>query len=266
MLGQMDGDVEEVREGGSGEEMIADAVGSDAAFAHEEHAADFGNDVGNVVGDEEDARAGLREGAEEGAKLALGEEVEGVGRLIEEEHGGAVSGGGGPGAYEGAGDHNAALLAGGHFADLFVREREGVDFGEGGLGSVAHGWGDDEVGPEGGGGEEAGEDGVEAGGGEGGFAGQVGGDEAHAAAEVGEVPAIAAKDADFCFGVNQGVKLAGDGFEEGGFAAAVWAEDGEVFACVEGEGDVVEDGLVAAGDRDVLEIEDGWGHGFKDSG
>lgn len=61
--------------------------------------------------------------------------------------------------------------------------------------------------------------------------------------------------------MDEGVKLAGDGFEQGGFAAAVGAEDGEVFAGVEGEGDVVEDGLVAAGYGDVLEIEDGRGHG-----
>ena len=40
---------------------------------------------------------------------------------------------------------------------------------------------------------------------------------------------------------SDGVALAGDGLDEGGFAAAVGAEDGDVLAGVDGEVDVVED-------------------------
>lgn len=77
-FGEVDGGVEEVGEGWSGEELGAGAIGDDAASLHEEDAADFGDDVGDVVGDEEEVDAGLGEGSEEVAELALGEEVEGV--------------------------------------------------------------------------------------------------------------------------------------------------------------------------------------------
>jgi hypothetical protein len=93
-------------------------------------------------------------------------EVEGVGGLVEEEH---LRGG-----YEGAADHDAALLASGHFAYGLVGERDGVDLMEDFVGAGAHGVGDGEIGPEGGAREETGEDGVAAGGGEGLFAGEFG--------------------------------------------------------------------------------------------
>lgn len=65
---------------------------------------------------------------------------------------------------EGAGDEDAALFSGGHGGDGLVGEACGVDALEGFVGAVAHLFGDDEVGPEAGGGEEAGDDGFEAGG------------------------------------------------------------------------------------------------------
>lgn len=178
--------------------------------------------------------------------------------------------GGGSGAGEGAGDEDAALLAGGHFADGFVAECFPSDLVEEVFGAGAHAFGDGEVGPEGRGGEEAGEDGVDAGGLEGGSAGEVRGDDAEALAELREIPAWAAEDADGAPAAvaadGEGVEFAGDGFEQGRFAAAVGAEDGEVLAGVEAEVDVVEDGLAATGDGDVLEGEDGVGMCCAESG
>ncbi len=141
----------------------------------------------------------------------------------------------------------------------------GADLVEEIFGPGAHLPRNGKVGPEGRRGEEAGEDGVEAGGGECGCAGELGGDDAKAAAELCEIPAAAAEDAETggeTIGRDgEGVELAGDGFEEGGFATAVRAEDGEVLSREEVEVDVVEDGRAAAGDKDVLEGEDGRGHG-----
>ena len=62
---------------------------------------------------------------------------------------------------KGAGDHDAALFAGGHFADEFGFEMGGLHELEGLGGPVAHFRRDMEIGPEGGGGEESGDDGVE---------------------------------------------------------------------------------------------------------
>ena len=72
---------------------------------------------------------------------------------------------------EGAGDLDAAFFSGGHFSYWLFGEVGGIDAFESFGGVVAHVFGDDEVGPEGGGGEEAGDDGVHTCGAAGGAAG-----------------------------------------------------------------------------------------------
>jgi len=194
---------------------------------------------------------------------------------------------------EGAGDEDAALFSGGHGGYGLMGEAGGVYSLEGLVGAVAHLFCHDEVGPEGGGGEEAGDDGFKAGGAgkESGFAGLCGAegerfrDDAEVFAELGEVPAGAAEDHYFwpglggagevgirktgCGGLD-GVELAVHGADEGGFAAAVGAEDDEVFAGLDGEVDVMEDDAVTGGDGDVAEVEEGWfwglGGGWRGNG
>ena len=93
-----------------------------------------------MVGDEDEAGSFADEAAETFAQVSLGGEVEGVGGFIEEELMRPVD--------EGAGDENAALFSGGHFADELLGEVGGVDAFEGFGGAEAHFFGDDEVGPE----------------------------------------------------------------------------------------------------------------------
>ncbi len=161
-------------------------------------------------------------------------------------------------------DHDAALLAGGHLTHWFVSKVFCADLMEEIFGSGPHRVRDDEIWPEGGGGEEAGEDGVEAGGVEGGLAGELGGDDTEALPKLGEIPTPAAEDADrggvSGGGLGERVELAGDGLQEGGFSAAVGAEDGEVLPCGEGEVHIVENGHGAARDKDVFEGKYGSGH------
>jgi hypothetical protein len=254
-LRHVDFSFEEIAEVGGGEEFGLGAVGDDAAFAHEEDAFDFGEDVGDVVGDEEDAGALLGEFAEEIAEVGLCGEVEGVRGFVEQEHL-SRSVRGACGAYEGAADHDAALLASGHFAYRLVGEGYGVDLDEDLVGAGSHGFGYGEVWPKGGAGKEAGENGVATGGVEGGAPGELGGDDAEAFFKFGEVPAFAAEDADFCLGLDDWVALAGDGLDEGGLAAAVGAEDGDVLAGVDGEVDVVEDDVVAACHVDLGQMQE----------
>ena len=130
------------------------------------------------------------------------------------------------------------------------------------VGAGAHGFGDGEVGPEGRAGEEAGENGVTSGGGEGLFAGEFGGDYAETLFEFGEIPALTTEDADLGFWQGDGVALAGDGLDEGGLTAAVGAEDGDVLAGVDEEVDVVEDDVVAASYIDVGQMKKGC-HEFR---
>jgi len=248
VLDEADFDAEEVAELFGCEEFPFGGVGEDAAFAHHDDAVDFGKDVGDVVGDEKDAGALLSYAAEGRAEFALGGEVEGVGGLVEQEHLRPVD--------EGAGDHDAALLAGRHLSDEFRFEVRGLHEVESLVGALAHLRGDVEIGPEGRGGEEAGDNGVKAGGDGGALAREFGGDDAEVGTELGDVPARAAEETEIGRGGDDGVALAGEGFDEGGFAAAIGTEDGKVFTVGDAEGDGVEDDVVAAGDTDVAHEEE----------
>jgi len=239
--------------------LVAGAIDYDAAVAHQDHSFYLWGDVAEVVGDEDEAGALLYEGAHGFAEVALGGEVEGVARFVEEELAGAVD--------EGAGDEDAASFSGGHFADFLLGEVGGVDAFEGFGGSEAHFVGNDEVGPEGGCGEESGDDGVEADGaadrgaggveacGDGCHAGHFA-DDAEVFAELGEVPAGAAEDLDFHAGKDEGVDFAIHGANEGGFPAAIGAENGYVLACLDVEVDIVEDDAVSEGDVDIGHAEE----------
>jgi hypothetical protein len=88
------------------------------------------------------------------------------------------------------------------------------------VGAGAHFGRDVEIGPERRGGEESGNDGVEAAGDGGALAGELGGNDAEVGAELGDVPPFAAEEAELGGGRDDGVALAGEGLDEGGFAAA----------------------------------------------
>jgi len=248
MLDEADVDAEEGAEFFGGEQFLLRAVGEDAAVFHHDDAGYLRKNVGDVVGDHEDADAFAGDAAESVAELALGGEVESVGRFVEEKHFGPVN--------KGASDHDAALLTGGHFADEFQFEMRGLHELEGLVGASAHFRRDVEVGPEGRGGEEAGNDGVETARDGGALAGKLGGDDAEVGAELGDVPALAAEEAELGGGREDGVALAGEGADQRGFAAAVGTKDGEVFAVGDAEGDGVEDDVVPAGDADVAHEEE----------
>ena len=240
--------VEELAEARLGQQLGARAVAHDAAIAHENDALDLGEDVAEVVGDEHESGFFGGEPAESIAEFALRGEIERVGRLVEQELAGTMD--------QGARDEDASFLAGRHFADEAMGEMGCLDAGEGFGSAGAHLRLDVEVGPQGGGGKKSGDDGVEAGGDGGSFAGQVGTDHAEVLAELGQVPAIAAKDAHAHEGLNDGINLAGDGKDERRFSTAVGTEDGDMLSGADGEVHVVEDDSIAACNVDLLQFEE----------
>ena len=245
--------VEELAEAGFGEELRARTVADDAAVAHENDAVNLGEDVAEMMRDHDQARAFAGKAAEGFAEFALRGEVERVGRLVEEELARAM--------YEGAGDKDAALFAGGHGADELLGEMRGLDPLESFAGANAHFTGDVQIGPEGGCGKEARDDGVEAGGDGGALAGEFrahgpGADDPEMTAEFREIPALAAEDANAHAGLNDGIELAGDGEDKRGLAAPIGAEDGDMLAGADGEVDVVEDDAFAPRDVDVAKVEE----------
>jgi hypothetical protein len=248
VLDESDVDAEQVAQLLLGQQFPFCAVGKDAAVAHHDHPVDFRENVGDVVGDHENANPLLRHAAESCAELALGGEVKGVRGLVEEQHFRLVD--------ECAGDHDAALLAGRHLSDKLGFEMGGLHELEGLVGALAHFRRYVQVGPEGRGGEESCDDGVKASGDGSAFPGQLSGDDAEVGAELRDVPALTSEQAQLCGGRHDGVALAGDGFDQRRFAAAVGAEDGDVFAAGDAQREVVEDDIVAAGDADVAHEEE----------
>jgi hypothetical protein len=103
-----------------------------------------------------------------------------------------------------------------------------------------------EIGPQRGGGKEARNHGVEPRGHGDALTGKIGADHAEVAAQFGQVPAFAAKDAHVHLRPHHGVELAGDGQDERGFAAAVGTENGHVLARADAEMDVVQHHPLAA--------------------
>lgn len=239
-----------------GEQAGLRTVSEDAAFAHEDHAIDFGKNVGEMVRDHENADALLRDAAQGLAQLALGCEIECVGWLVEEQHLGTVD--------ERAGDHDAPLLTGGHLADELCCQMLGLHEVEGFAGAVAHLRCDVQIGPQRRRGEEARDDGIETGGDRGALAGEFRGDHAEMGAQLRNIPALAPEEEQLRFRRDDWIALAGDGFDEGGFAAAIGAENGHMFTVGDAQRDVVEDDVVAACDADVPhEQEAGFARGIQ---
>lgn len=240
MLDQCDVDTEERAELLRTDQFAFRAVGEDASVLHHDDAVDFLEDVGEVVRDHQNAHTLAGDLAESFAEFALSGEVESVRGLVEEQHFGPMN--------EGAGDHNAALLAGRHFADKLGFEVGSLHQDKCFVSAVAHFRSDMQVGPERGGGEETGDDRVETAGHGRALAGEFRGDDAEMGAELRDVPARAAQQPQLSGGRDDGVALAGEGLDERGFAATIGAENGDVFPVGNAEGDVVEDNVVAAGD------------------
>jgi len=230
------------------EQFLFGTVGEDAAVLHHDDAVDFGKDVSQMVCDHQNADSLLRDLAESFTQLALSGEVKGIRGLVEEKHFRLMD--------QGAGDHDAPLLAGRHFANELRFEVRGLHELEGLVGAVAHVGRNVEVGPERRRGEETSDHGIETACDRCPFAGQFRGDNAQMSAELRNIPALAAEQAQLRGGRDDGIALAGDGFDERGFSAAVGAKDSDVFAVGDAEGDCVQDDVVAAGDRDVAHDEE----------
>ncbi len=235
-----------------GEELVARAIGNDAAVAHQDDALDFGEDIAEVMCHHHEAGALARKAAQGLAQLALRGQVERVRGLVEKELPRPVD--------EGARDKDAAFFAGGHGADVLRGQPGCFHPLEGLTGAVPHGVGDMQIGPQRGCGEEAGDHGVEAGGDGGALTGQLGAhrscaDDAEVTAQLGQIPAFTAKDADAHAWLHDGVDLAGDGEDECGFSAPVGAENGNMLAGANAEVDVVKHDAVAARDIDLAQFE-----------
>jgi hypothetical protein len=245
---------EEFAEARLGQQFVARAVGDDAAIAHEDDAGDFWKYIAEVMRDHDQSRAFTSQPTQSFAQLALCGQVERVGGLVEKELLRAM--------HEGAGNEDTAFFSGGHCSDELLSELRRLNSFEGFTRSRTHFLGDVEIGPQCGCGKETGDYRIEAGRGGGSLAGQFGAhwsgaDYAEMAAQLGQIPTLAAEDADEHSGLNDGIELAGHGENERGFAAAVRPENGDVLAGANVEIDVVQNNAIAARDVDRAHFEKG---------
>ena len=127
---------------------------------------------------------------------------------------------------------------------------------ERGVSASAHLGRDVQVGPERGGGEKSGDDGVDTARDTGALARQVRLRRRRGAGEAGRHPIARGRAGGCCVsGVDDGIALAGDGLDQRGFSAAVGTEDGDVLSSGDAEADVVEHDGFATGYVDVLHVE-----------
>ena len=84
---------------------------------------------------------------------------------------------------------------------------------------------------------------------------EVGTDNAEMLPQLGQIPAISAKDADPHARLNDGVDLACNREDQRGFAASVGAEDGNMLSGTKIEVHIMQNDPVAPGNVDVFEFE-----------
>jgi hypothetical protein len=232
------------------EDVLFGAIAVHSAISHQNHSVDLGDDVGEMVGHENQADAIARELAEDLAEVVDGAEIEARGRFVEDERLRVVN--------ERSADEDAAGFSGRHLVGGAVGEMGDFEEVEHVTRFALHLGGDFVPWPDADAAEEAGEDDLVTGVVAGAELHPVVGDDAELTAEIVDMPSVAAEDFEAPgFGLETRIEFAGDQLDEGRFAGAVRAQDHDVFALGDGEGDVVEDGLVAALDGDVLEIEEG---------
>ena len=180
-----DGSVEEFAEPGRGEQLLAGAVGNDAAAVHEDNALDFRKNVAKMMGHEDEAGAFSGKASKRIAQFALGREVEGVGWLVKQKLAWTMD--------QGSSDQDTALFSRRHFADKPSSKMRGFDSFKGFDGPFTHLRRDVEIGPERRSRKESGNHRVETRRDGGAFTGQVspqqaGTDHAEVATKLGQVP------------------------------------------------------------------------------
>ena len=208
------------------------------------------DDGGEVVGGDDDGCAAGGDIAEGVDEVVVGDGVEGGGGLVEQQQVGFAG--------EGAGDQDALLLPTGEFGDLAAREVgdfHRVQCGVDGVVGVGDRTASDTVFPaeaiaahfddfaDGDG--EVPVDGAGLG---------------HVADAGADAAGRAAVDQDFAVG---GLERAEDGFEQGGFAGAVAADQGGECAAGDLEVDLLKHGIAAVADGDVAQLNVRAGGGVR---
>jgi hypothetical protein len=225
---------------------VGGVVGVDAAIDAEDALAEVIDDA-EVVGDGEDGELGF-EGFDGFEEPGFDGEVDIGGGFVEEEDLGFAN--------EGAGDEDALALAAGEFGEGVLGVVDEVHAFEGMVGGflVFAGVATAEAIVD-----AAHEDDVAGGDGELGVEVEVLG---HVSDAGGGVARGGAEDFDLA---AIGFEEAEDEFKEGGFAAAVGADEAEGFAARDGEGGLFEDGGLVVGEVDAGELDGGgfgtWGDG-----
>ncbi len=248
VLADADRRVEKGAESRCGEKFGARTVSNDPAIPHKDHAVNFRENVAQVMGHQHKTCTLGYEAAQGVAEFALRGEIESIRGLIEEQLARSV--------HERAGNQDAAFLAGGHLSHKLRGKMRGFDARESFCGPGTHFFCNHEIGPECRSGKEAGDHGIETRSHRRALAGKIGAHDAEMLPQLGQVPAITAKDAHPHLRLNNRVDLTGNGEDQRGLAAPVGAQDCDMLAGAKGEVHVVEHDPIAARNVHVLQFEE----------
>src|SRR5882762_5310032 len=234
------------------EQVFLAPIRLNASAAHQDDAIDLRYDVGEMVSHEDDSNSRLGQRAHRFAKTVLRENIEAIARLIEHQRLRIV--------HQRACDQDALRLAGRHFRDGAVCEMWDSKPLENGVGAHPVLWLDSLVIEDACTAEETGENDFAAARVARAVGHQIVRYDAEHGAQLEDVPSVAPQNRHRGFFPDDRIALARNGFDERGLAAAVRAQDRDVFARFDAQAEVIECDVVASNDAHVFQVYQGRSH------
>src|SRR5467141_284951 len=234
------------------EQVFLAPIRLNASAAHQDNAIDLRDDVGEMVSHEDDSNSRLGQRAHRFAKTVLRENVEAIARLIEHQRLRIV--------HQRARYQDSLRLAGRHFRDGAVREMWDSKPLEHGVGAHPVLWLDSLVIEDACTAEETGDNDFAAARVARAVGHQIVRYDAENGAQFEDVPSVAPQNRHRGFFPDDRIALARYGFDERGLAAAVRAQDRDVFARFAAQAEVIECDVVASNDADVFQVHQSRSH------
>src|SRR5882762_9871716 len=234
------------------EQVFLASIRLNPSAAHQDNAIDLRDDVGEMVRHEDDANSRLGQLAHRFAKAVLRENIEAVARLIEHQRLRIV--------HQRARNQNAFGLARRHFRDGAFGEMSDSKPLEHGVGAHPVRGLDRLVIEDAGAAEETGENDFAAARLARAVGHQVVRYDAEDGAQLEDVPSVEPQNRHRGFFPDDRIALARYGFDQCGLAAAVRAQDRDVFARFDAQAEVIKCDVVASNDAHVFQVYQGRSH------
>src|SRR5713226_3474919 len=228
------------------------SVGLNPSATHQDDAIDLGDDVGEVVSDQDDSNPRLGKRAHRFTKTMLRENIEAVARLVEHQRLRIV--------YQRPGNQYALRLSGRHFRNGALGQMRHSQAFEHGVGALSVRGLDGLMVEDPRAAEESGEDDFAAARLARAIEHQVVRYYAKHGAQLKDVPSIAPQNCHRGTFPDDRIAFARNGLDQSRLAAAVRAQNRDVFACFHTQAEIIERDVVASNDAHVFQVHQGRPH------